>query len=292
MGITGLVRWTNAPTTGLELIRENIRRNLNGNFVERWQLSVRSYRSTLGALAPERSMCALTMGENVFVSIEDPFAPSRREYAANPEGYFQGRANRDPPPHYRHTFLTLSPPGALELLLGQLRARWMTTKQAVAQGQAARGPNAQQLVVDGLVWAIGTDWIVRAGNVVLNGVPRGMLLEAEYLPVPTMDLTKAQNLISSLLSIAVPNVRDARLTVVTISDEHWADALWNSDAEDTPSVQKPAPGVEETDEYCALRDDDEEMCQNDWVGVARDRRSAYLILGYSHAQKKKDVQFS
>ena len=121
-------------------------------------------------------MCALTVGENVFVLIEDPFAPSRREYASAPEAYHQAHGN-SPPPHYRHTFLTLSPPGALEQLLGQLRARWMTTKQGITQGQVARGPNAQQLVIDGAVFTIGTDWIVRAGNVVLNGVPRGMLIE-------------------------------------------------------------------------------------------------------------------
>lgn len=122
-------------------------------------------------------MCALTMGENVFVTIEDPFAPSRGEYAAAPEAYHQGRGRPGPPPHYRHTFLTLSPPGALEQLLAQLRARWMTTKQGMTQGQAARGSSSQQLLVDGGVFAIGTDWILRAGNVLLNGVPRGMLLE-------------------------------------------------------------------------------------------------------------------
>lgn len=94
-----------------------------------------------------------------------------------------------------------------------------------------------------------------------------------------MDLLKAQNFISGLLSSSVPNVRDARLTVVTMSDEHWADALWDSDADDMPTMQKQASTDEDADLYCTLGEDDKEEHRNDWIGIARDRRSAYLILG-------------
>ena len=104
-------------------------------------------------------------------------------------------------------------------------------------------------------------------------------LQAEYVPVPTMDLGHARDLITGLLNGAVPNLVDAKFTMVTMSAENWADALWNSDAEDMPLVHKPSRKGEGADIYCTLGEDDEEEYQNDWVGVARDKRSAYLILG-------------
>jgi hypothetical protein len=146
---------------------------------EEWKLSVRSYRSTLGQLAPERTMCALTMNDNVFVFVDDPFAPTRADLAA--ERAAGGPAAEKPdPPHYKYTFLTLTPPGALEQLLTQLRARWATSKQNVTGG--GRQQNAQQLTIDGAIYTIGTDVIVRAGNIVLNGnTVKGMLLEVRRL---------------------------------------------------------------------------------------------------------------
>lgn len=114
-------------------------------------------------------MCALTMGENVFVLLEDPSAPTRADVLA------AAPPNAPGPTHYRTTFLTLKPPLALEQLLAQLRARWVSVRQSAAGG----GPGAgQQLVIDGYMYAIGNDWLVRVGNVVLpGGAVKGMLLE-------------------------------------------------------------------------------------------------------------------
>lgn len=184
-----LARWLNAPTTALPLIRENILVNHNvlpssycrsrcsslcqGRLEGKWQLSVKSFRSTLsqsdGSQVPsERSMCALTMGENVFVLLDDPGAPSRIEA----ENLTQ------PPTHYRNTFLTLSPPGALEHLLAQLKARWVSVRQSAANTAPRTQAAGPQLLIDGHVFSIGTDWIVRIGNVVLSGgAVKGMLLE-------------------------------------------------------------------------------------------------------------------
>ena len=119
-------------------------------------------------------MCLLTMNENVFVSLEDPCAPTRADLAYHAS---QSQTAIAEPTHYRNTFLTLSPPGALEQLLSLLRARWISTKQA--GGNAAQyKQGAAQLTVEGHVYAIGTDWIVRAGNVILaGGAVKGMLLE-------------------------------------------------------------------------------------------------------------------
>ena len=147
-----------------------------GQFRGKWQLGVRTYRSTLNEhkvnSPSERTMCALTMSENVFVLIDDPHAPTPADLA------LESSVIPTDPPHYRNTFLTLSPPGALEQLLTLLHARWIPTRQAasgIAQHKQASG---QQLSIEGHIFAIGNDWIVRAGHVILaGGTVKGMLLE-------------------------------------------------------------------------------------------------------------------
>lgn len=146
-------------------------------------LSVRSYRSTLSQIpgsqmTSERTMCTLTMDENVFVLLEDPAAPTRADVlAAAPPG--QEEAYIQSPSHYRTTFLTLTPPIALEQLLSQLKGRWVPVRQASgAQKVQSLGP---QLTIEGHIFGIGTDWLVRAGNVILaGGAVKGMLLEVGY----------------------------------------------------------------------------------------------------------------
>jgi len=114
------------------------------------------------------------MNENVFVLLEDPLAPTRADIVANPS---DGTTYQ--PTHYRNTFLTLSPPGALEQLLSQLKARWVPVRQSANTNMGQRGQvSGPQLVIDGHIFAIGTDWIVRVGNVILaGGAVKGMILE-------------------------------------------------------------------------------------------------------------------
>jgi DNA-binding transcriptional LysR family regulator len=125
-------------------------------------------------------MYALTMDENVFILLEDPPAPSRAEVlAAAPPGeeavYLQG------PSHYRNTFLTLRPPGGLEQMLAQINARWVSVRQASSSHIQRNPTSGQQLVIDGHVYAIGSDWVVRFGNVILaGGAVKGMLLEVIF----------------------------------------------------------------------------------------------------------------
>lgn len=155
----------------------NFRPCCQGQIRGKWLLSARSYRSTLGAInvsTHERSMCLLTMSDNVFVSLEDPSAPTRADLAYHAS---QSQTVIVEPTHYRNTFLTLSPPGALEQLLSLLRARWISTKQS-SGNTAQYKQTAAQLTVEGNIYAIGTDWIVRAGNVILaTGAVKGILLE-------------------------------------------------------------------------------------------------------------------
>ena len=145
-------------------------------------------------------MCAVTMNENVFVLLEDPSAPTRADIisaaahasqAGGQQGVGGGTEDAAPsgspanmlPPHYRTTYITVTPPHSLELLLAQLRARWQSVRQAAGQarGQTSLGAGGVQLVIEGNVFAIGSDWLVRAGNVVLaGGTVRGMLLEVRW----------------------------------------------------------------------------------------------------------------
>ncbi|KAI8995632.1 hypothetical protein BD414DRAFT_576340 [Trametes punicea] len=319
MGYTGLARWINAPTTSIELIHQNIIRNHQGQYRGKWSLSIRSYRSTLSSIPgyqvhAERSMCTLTMNDNVFVLLEDPAAPMHSEYQQKAAELAQSQPGvaLPPPAHYRHTFPTLSPPGALEQLLAQLRARWVSVRQSAGGASAASASAAataatattavaaggqkgqgtgQQLTVEGHVYAIGTDWLVRAGNVLLaGGAVKGMFLEAEYLPLPTMPTranergeTDLQFLLSNLLLSVLPNVPDARIVAVTIGDAQWEEILWEEPDEDEQKA-KPAQGGQDDDD-----DDDDDIYakdgdlpavrKGDWIGVERDRRSAFLIIG-------------
>jgi len=286
MGFTGLARWINAPTTGLELISENIVRNHQGQPRGKWQLSVRSFRSTLGVntglqVPAERSMCALSMHDNVFVLLEDPAAPTRADVlAAAPPDMHPSQIVG--PPHYRTTFLTLKPPGALEQLLAQLRARWVSGRQGAATAPQRGQTSGQQLSIEGVVYAIGNDWLVRIGNVMLpGGAVRGMLLEAEYLPLPVLHSQTSDGtseLLSNLLTSVLPNIRDAKTVAVTISDSQWEEVLWDREEEEREEQEKKPE--EDLDEIYASHEPETDLPRKgDWVGMDRDRRSAFLIIG-------------
>jgi len=155
----------------------------------KWYISLKSYRSSLGQIPSssiqfERTIFAITMDEHVFIILEDPAAPTRSDVlSAAPPGqeipYLQN------PSHYRNTFITVRPPGGLEQLLSQIKARWLPVRQASSGNnprvQSLAGASGQQLSVDGYIFSIGTDWLVRAGNVVLpGGAVKGMLLEVSF----------------------------------------------------------------------------------------------------------------
>ncbi|KAF9009037.1 hypothetical protein BDQ17DRAFT_1398141 [Cyathus striatus] len=283
MGFTGLARWVNAPAMGMQEVRRNIELNHNGLCVAKWNLSVKSYRSTLGQNSSghspsERILCTLTMDNNVFVLLEDPMAPTRAEVlAVAPPG--QERTYLQGPSHFRTTFLTLRPPGALEQLLAQLKARWVPVRQGATAGSSRGQTGGQQLIIDGHTFSIGTDWLVRIGNVVLaGGLIKGMLLEAEYLPLPVLPTSNGTSeMLSNLILSILPNVRDAKTVAVTISDTQWEDVLWEREEEgkdDATTSPKP-----ENEVYSCGFEDIPDIKRGDWVGIDRDRRSAYLIVG-------------
>ncbi|OCB90871.1 hypothetical protein A7U60_g1895 [Sanghuangporus baumii] len=303
MGFTGLVRWANAPTTGLDLVKQNIIRNHAGVERAKWYLTIRSFRTTSGPMhgfQADRSMCVITMNNVSFVSLEDPAAPqvsdvvalaqatgNQPESAGSPTGSTRGKhAHHIEPSHYRTTFVTVSPPGALETLLGQLGTRWTSTRQQSANLRSQAMNAGNQLTIEGSIFSIGTDWRVRVGNVHLaGGAVKGMLLEAEYLPLPKLRSSLqdgTSELLSSLLVSIIPNVPNATPVAVSIDDSLWDEMQWNcNEPEPTKALHDTDQVDQEDADVFAFGDEEDPSAKQkgDWMGIDRDRRSAFLIMG-------------
>ncbi|PPQ71366.1 hypothetical protein CVT24_011752 [Panaeolus cyanescens] len=287
MGVTGLARWINAPATGLPLVKDNLVQNHNAHVIGKWNLSIRSYRSVLGGPV-DRNLYTLTIAseDRVFVHIEDPAAHNRSDVlAAAPPG--EEAAYLQSPTHFRNTFITLKPMGGLEQLLTQIKARWTPVRQSTSGISQKNLMSGQQVIIDGLVFSIGTDWIVRCGNVNLaGGAVRGMILEAEYVPLPVLRSSMADGtseLLSNLLTSILPNIRDAKTVAVTSSDSQWADILWDREEEvKSFEASNAGPAQEKSDPddpYNWDNDEVVELKKGDWMGLDRDQRSAFLIMG-------------
>ena len=80
-----------------------------------------------------------------------------------------------------------------------------------------------------------------------------------------------------MLTSILPNIRDAKTVAVTISDAQWEDVLW--DREEEEKGGKTSAEVNNDDPYAWDAKDAPEWKQGDWIGVDRDQRSAYLIMG-------------
>lgn len=87
-------------------------------------------------------------------------------------------------------------------------------------------------------------------------------------------------LLSNLLTSVLPNIRDAKTVAVTISDGQWEDVLWDREAEEKEKDAQENEKPKNDDDIYAYGDEDIPLKKpGDWVGVDRDRRSAYLIMG-------------
>lgn len=114
--------------------------------------------------------------------------------------------------------------------------------------------------------------------------------QAEYLPLPTIPTTDGTSeLLSNLLLSILPNVPNASAVAVTVPDSQWEEVLWNrTDDEDTEEELNGKPkanshGADAEDDIYAYEDEEDANAdvkrKGDWVGVDRDRRSAFLIIG-------------
>ncbi|KZO94840.1 hypothetical protein CALVIDRAFT_599587 [Calocera viscosa TUFC12733] len=249
MGITGLARWSNSNQQDLDIVCQRIMRT-GGVHRGRWLLLMRTYRSTAATSSGtrgERIMHTVTpMGASdpcTYVWLEDGSVPSRGEYRSQlaEKGAEEAARSRmamlkdEEPAHFRTTFVTLKPPNSLDMLLINLRASWIPGRQigereAWNRAWQAAG-NAPHLTLDGFIFHIGSDWIVRVGNLSSPaGGAKGMILEAEYLPLVHMptredgDVTKLNDFLSSFLAGLFPASPGARRTVAALEENLWVEA--------------------------------------------------------------------
>ncbi len=75
-------------------------------------------------------------------------------------------------------------------------------------------------------------------------------------------------------------IKDAKTVAVTISDAEWEDVLWDREEDLCNKADTGEKESEDKDDPYAWDIDEVTDCKrNDWVGLERDRRSAFLIIG-------------
>ena len=88
------------------------------------------------------------------------------------------------------------------------------------------------------------------------------------------------DLLNNLLVSIIPNIPDAKTAAVTISEEMWEEVLWNREQEEEEQLGTKAEDEEAIDDVFVCGNEGiTNHRKNDWIGVDRDRRSAYLIMG-------------
>jgi hypothetical protein len=90
-------------------------------------------------------------------------------------------------------------------------------------------------------------------------------------------------LLSNLLTSLLPNIRDAKTVAVTISDSQWEEVLWDREEEERAQAAGPETEEEEPgdifDDIYVTGCHEATSKRGDWVGLERDRRSSFLIVG-------------
>ena len=70
-------------------------------------------------------------------------------------------------------------------MLGMIAGNWTVSRTNAALQNTRPGltvSNVSQLVLDGFVYAVGTDWVVRVGLVRHGQTPKGLVIEVRSLP--------------------------------------------------------------------------------------------------------------
>lgn len=86
-------------------------------------------------------------------------------------------------------------------------------------------------------------------------------------------------LLSNLLTSVLPNIPGAKTVAVTISDSQWEEVLWDREEEEREEMEKDVVKEEVFDDIYVSDEHGEVPVKGDWIGVDRDRRSAFLIIG-------------
>lgn len=106
--------------------------------------------------------------------------------------------------------------------------------------------------------------------------------QAEYLPLPVLRSQTADGtseLISNMLLSVLPNIPGAKTVAVAVSDAQWEEVLWSPEDEVEAKVDEDEDEDDEEEVFVVGDDGLGRQTKGDWVGVDRDRRSAFLIVG-------------
>lgn len=258
----------------------------------RWKHTARSYRSTAH---PDRFLFTLVYGENTHILLEDRKSLERpaalekiraEQEAANREAAAAAPAMEDDdviildatgqepgavlpkikniplPLHFRTTFVSLRPPATFEQFLGQVKAKWQ--------------PRPSTAVVDGVTWTVGSDWVVRMGYIVQGNAHKGIVLEAEYLPLPVLPPTtdgKPPAILTEFVTSIIPQSHSGfTFLPVRFSEQQWSEILDSAD-------QAPSKPLGATNGIYSHGFEHAAAHPNDWgCGFAQERRSAFLLL--------------
>jgi len=87
-----------------------------------------------------------------------------------------------------------------------------------------------------------------------------------------------------LLASILPNNKDARTVLVTVTDEQWEEILWDREEEVNKRLEGRQENVLQDDPHAWDDDEVKEWKPNGWVGIDRERRSAFLILGATRSE--------
>jgi hypothetical protein len=79
----------------------------------------------------------------------------------------------------RVTFVSITPPESLQSMLAQIAGNWSASRpNAAVPGRSVVPAGVGQVHLDGHVYSVGTDWLVRIGNVTQpGGVHKGIVIE-------------------------------------------------------------------------------------------------------------------
>ncbi|KDQ20740.1 hypothetical protein BOTBODRAFT_26756 [Botryobasidium botryosum FD-172 SS1] len=260
MGISGLALWKSATPAAINQIVENIRSNQYvGGPMGRWYVHARTYRSPP---YPKRAVYALSMNDATFVVAEDTEAPMPTALTEGGKDAEGGggveRAEEGLPPHQRYTTVTLNANQPLDLLLAQMR--WMPGRAQpteVAVGAAGTTPaqvtSTLPVYIEGGMFSIEKDWVCKMGSLVTTGgMPRGVILEADYLPALAQSEQSPRLIEEFFYRIMPPAFREAlQISTLTPAESEWlihahnvgvddGDDIYCS-PEDTLGGEKPEP---------------------------------------------------
>ncbi|KIM25859.1 hypothetical protein M408DRAFT_314411 [Serendipita vermifera MAFF 305830] len=294
MGVRGIARWSNAPVEGVKLITDSVLRQHQARSTGVWRADLRTlkrhpYLTDGTSVGPERLLWEyISPPDHNLVIIEDATAPKRADFIANraeiraanmakrnagpglPDAQL-GLIEEPPEPlHYRNTLISFKT-SSMEAFINQLGGAWTSQPVKTISGPNLGRPSGgltHRLKIEGHVFSVGSDWIVRVGSVYATGDQfKGVIMEIEYLPVDVLPYIEGSSaFLDAFTTSLLPSLpSEANFNSVVITDQEWAHVC---------GIDAPVAEVPAEDDIYAYGDEENAAAdpqKDDW------RRSAYMI---------------